>query len=85
MKVRVQHSTHFASKLVGCCRDLKAQSGVGLQQQARGFDHYRKNFPHLAQATAWEKADQIRVALTIDLAGLQSFNHRMADEYRTEA
>src|ERR1051326_1864835 len=52
---------------------------------ARCFHHYRKDFPHFARTTAREKSDQIWIALKIDLPCLQSFHHRVTDEYGAHA
>src|SRR5205807_894636 len=57
----------------------------GLQEQTRCFDHYRKDFPHFTRATAREKPDQIWIALKIALPCLQSFHHRVTDEYGAHA
>src|SRR5439155_19502539 len=83
-RLRINHFLRFACEFRSARANFKAQAGLSPLKEIRCFKQKGKNFPHFAQTAASKQADEVRLALSIDPLGLQSFDHGMTDKYRAQ-
>ena len=64
--------------------NLEVQRCFARKEFAGSVQHDGKIPGHFPRATPGKKPDQIRIAFTVDPAGLQSVHHGMTDKYRAQ-